>query len=87
MSARSYRSLLLIVFLVGCSDRPTDGPAPQESLFGEEIEAEVLDGQQVGSVTQVEIRHARRYEKDPRPRALVLEEQNGQWLIVGYRNW
>ncbi len=45
------------------------------------------EAQKVGAETLVEIRHARRYEKDPRPRALVLEEQNGLWLIVGYRNW
>lgn len=44
------------------------------------------EAQQVGAETLVEIRHARRYEKDPRPRALVLEEQNGLRLIVAYRN-
>lgn len=35
-----------MLVLAGCRsfDRPADGPAPQESLFGEEIEAEVLDG-------------------------------------------
>lgn len=40
-----------------------------------------------GGQVQVEIRHAKRFEKDPRPRALLLENRNGQWLIVSFRNW
>ncbi|MCO5166439.1 MAG: hypothetical protein M9894_08745 [Planctomycetes bacterium] len=48
----------------------------------------VGEAQQAGTETLVELRHARRYEKDPRPRALLLEQrQGGEWLIVGYRNW
>lgn len=53
-------------------------------LGPEDAVGEVL---QVGAETLVELHHARRYEKDPRPRALVLEAQSGQWLIVGYRSW
>jgi hypothetical protein len=45
------------------------------------------EAQPIGREVLVEIRHARRYEKDPRPRGLVLEERKGEWLIVAYRNW
>lgn len=40
-----------------------------------------------GNQVEVEVRHARRYEKDPRPRALILEEQQGTWRIVASKNW
>ncbi|MCO5166438.1 MAG: hypothetical protein M9894_08740 [Planctomycetes bacterium] len=46
MNSRASRWLLLFILLGGCRsfDRPADGPAPRESLFGEELAADVLDG-------------------------------------------
>ncbi len=50
-------------------------------------EDEISGARPHGTQMQVEIRHKRRYVKDPRPRGLLLEDRNGEWLIVGYRNW
>jgi len=58
-----------------------------ELLFPLGPEDAIGDAQPLGTQMQVEIRHARRYEKDPRPRGLVLEERSGQWLVVAHRNW
>lgn len=61
------------------SEAPLRFPlGPEDEIGG----AKTIDAQ-----VHVELLHARRLDKDPRPRVLVLEQRDGQWLIVTSRNW